>query len=42
VETPRRMVRVALDGELYRLESPVRFRILPAALRVLAPEPPPA
>ena len=42
VETPRRMVRVALDGELYRMESPVRFRILPAALRVLAPEPPPA
>jgi len=42
VETPRRMVRVALDGELYRMESPVRFRILPAALRVLAPQPPPA
>jgi diacylglycerol kinase family enzyme len=38
VATPRRMVRVALDGELFRVESPVRFRIRPRALRVLAPE----
>jgi diacylglycerol kinase family enzyme len=40
VATPRRLVRVALDGELFRMESPIRFRILPRALRVLAPEPP--
>ena len=34
----RRIVRVALDGELYRMESPIRFRIRPGALRVLAPQ----
>jgi len=39
VAIPRRTVRVALDGELFRMESPVRFRVLPGALRVLAPEP---
>jgi diacylglycerol kinase family enzyme len=37
VSTPRRIVRVALDGELFRMESPIRFRIRPGALRVLAP-----
>lgn len=40
VATPRRVVRVALDGERLRMESPVRFRIRPRALRVLAPEAP--
>jgi diacylglycerol kinase family enzyme len=34
---PRRVVRVALDGEVCRMESPIRYRIRPAALRVLAP-----
>jgi diacylglycerol kinase family enzyme len=34
----RRVVRVALDGEVFRMESPIRFRIRPGALRVLAPE----
>jgi diacylglycerol kinase family enzyme len=42
VATPRRTVRVALDGEVYRMESPLRYRIRRRALRVLAPEPPPA
>jgi diacylglycerol kinase family enzyme len=37
VEMPRRVVRVALDGEVCRMESPIRYRIRPAALRVLAP-----
>jgi diacylglycerol kinase family enzyme len=38
VGTHRRIVRVALDGELFRMESPIRYRIRPGALRVLAPE----
>jgi len=42
VAIPRRTVRVALDGELFRMESPVRFRVRPGALRVLAPEAPEA
>lgn len=40
VATPRRITRVALDGELFRMESPIRFRIRPKALLVLAPEAP--
>ena len=36
----RRIVRVALDGELYRMESPVRYRVRPRALRVLVPAAP--
>jgi len=40
VRTPRRIVRVALDGEVFRTESPLRYRIRPRALRVLAPPPP--
>jgi diacylglycerol kinase family enzyme len=32
-------VRVALDGEVVRMESPILYRIRPGALRVLAPEP---
>jgi diacylglycerol kinase family enzyme len=34
----RRIVRVALDGEVFRTESPLRYRSRPRALRVLAPE----
>ena len=37
VRTPRRSLRVALDGELVRMEPPLRYRIRPRALRVLAP-----
>lgn len=40
VVTPRRTVRVALDGELHRMESPLRYRVRPRALRVLVPAAP--
>jgi diacylglycerol kinase family enzyme len=41
VETRRRRVRLALDGEPVALEPPLRYRIRPHALRVLAPPAPP-
>ncbi len=34
-------LRVALDGEICWLETPLRYRSCPGALRVLAPTPPP-
>jgi len=37
VETRRSRLRVSLDGEVVVLDSPLRYRIRPAALRVLAP-----
>lgn len=38
VETPAlRRVRVALDGELTRMILPLRYRVLPGALRVIVP-----
>lgn len=37
VETSRRHAKVSLDGEVARLETPLNYRILPGALRVLAP-----
>jgi diacylglycerol kinase family enzyme len=37
VETRRRDLQVALDGEVVTLQSPLRYRILPGVLRVLAP-----
>lgn len=39
IEMRRPVVRVALDGELLRLRPPLRYRILPGALRVAAPAP---
>jgi YegS/Rv2252/BmrU family lipid kinase len=33
----RRSLRVALDGEVMRLATPLRYRVRPRALRVLAP-----
>jgi diacylglycerol kinase family enzyme len=33
----RRRVRVAVDGEVLRLRSPLRFQILPGGLQVIAP-----
>jgi len=36
----RRIVRVALDGEVFRMESPLCYRLRPRALRVLAPKAP--
>jgi diacylglycerol kinase family enzyme len=42
IETPRRQLRVALDGEVIQLPPPLHYRIRPASLRVLAPAAPPA
>lgn len=39
VETRRRRVRVAMDGEVARMDAPLRFRIRPGALRVIVPAP---
>ena len=35
IETPRRELRVALDGEVVRLSPPLHYRIRPGALKVL-------
>jgi len=40
IETPRPSIRAAVDGEPERLQSPVRLRVEPRALRVLLPAPP--
>lgn len=37
VETRRRNLQVALDGEVVTLQSPLRYKLLPGVLRVLAP-----
>jgi diacylglycerol kinase family enzyme len=37
VRSPSGSIEIALDGEVRRLASPLRFEILPAALRVVAP-----
>src|SRR6185295_5851198 len=42
VDTPKKTLRVALDGEVTRLTPPLHFRVLPGALRVVAPPAPPA
>jgi diacylglycerol kinase family enzyme len=39
LESTGRRLRVALDGEITRLEPPLRYRIRPRELRVLAPPP---
>ena len=39
VETRHRSIRVATDGEVSRMEAPLRFRIRPGALRVIVPLP---
>ena len=36
----RHHLRVALDGEIVWLESPLRYRLRPCALNVLAPPTP--
>ncbi len=38
IETRRRWVKVSLDGEVTRMETPLRYRTRPAALRVIVPE----
>jgi diacylglycerol kinase family enzyme len=37
IETRRRRLQIALDGEVVPLESPLDYRIRPAALRVYVP-----
>jgi YegS/Rv2252/BmrU family lipid kinase len=37
VETRRKRLRVATDGEVSMLDTPLRYRILPGALTVMAP-----
>jgi diacylglycerol kinase family enzyme len=37
IRTRRRSLRVSLDGEVVWMESPIRYRIRPRALRVLTP-----
>ena len=37
IETRKRHLLVALDGEVERMETPLRYRIRPAALQVLVP-----
>lgn len=38
IETRRQWVKVSLDGEVARLETPLHYRTRPAALRVIVPE----
>ncbi len=40
VHTVAPSIPVALDGEILTLETPLRFRLRPGALRVLSPHPP--
>ncbi len=37
VETRRRTIHLALDGEIKRLRTPLKYRVRPAALRVIVP-----
>ena len=37
IETFRRSIHVALDGEVVKLHSPLRYTICPGALRVIVP-----
>jgi diacylglycerol kinase family enzyme len=37
IETARKRVRVAMDGEVIQLAPPLHYRIRPASLRVIAP-----
>jgi diacylglycerol kinase family enzyme len=38
MDTKRKRVRVALDGEVTVIEPPLHYLVRPGALRVLAPE----
>jgi diacylglycerol kinase family enzyme len=38
IETRHRIFRVAMDGEVFRLASPLNYRLHPLALQVLVPE----
>jgi diacylglycerol kinase family enzyme len=38
IETRRTRLRVATDGEVNIMKSPLHYRVRPAALRVIAPK----
>lgn len=38
IETRRRQIRVAIDGEVQMMETPIRYRIRPRSIRVIVPE----
>ncbi len=38
IETKRRRIRVAIDGEVQMMNTPIYYRIRPQALRVIVPE----
>jgi diacylglycerol kinase family enzyme len=42
VQTRRKHVHVATDGEIRIVETPLRFRVMPGALKVIVPRPQPA
>ena len=42
VQTRRKRVHVATDGEICILETPLRFRVVPGALKVIVPKPQPS
>jgi YegS/Rv2252/BmrU family lipid kinase len=42
VQTRRQRVHVATDGEICVVETPLRFRVMPGALKVIVPKPQPA
>jgi diacylglycerol kinase family enzyme len=37
IETRHKQMRVAMDGEVLMLETPLHYRVLPGALRVIVP-----
>jgi len=37
IETKRKQMRVAMDGEVVMMETPLRYRVRPGALRVIVP-----
>ncbi|MDQ6701229.1 MAG: sphingosine kinase [Acidobacteriota bacterium] len=39
IESRHRFLRVALDGEVHKMKTPLNYRIRPGALRVLIPRP---
>ncbi|HVF90298.1 MAG TPA: diacylglycerol kinase family protein [Blastocatellia bacterium] len=41
LKTRRRSIRVALDGEVYKLKTPLRYRSVPGGLSVMVPKPAP-
>jgi diacylglycerol kinase family enzyme len=42
VQTRRERVHIATDGEILVMQTPLRFRVVPGALKVIVPRPEPA